>query len=156
MRHAPEERGPWPWSLAIVAFAGGTCGSLARALVQRAFADGGLPAWAAHAAVNVVGAFAIGVLFAALVAHDARGQPVGIPPARRVREHLLGAGFLGGLTTVSGVAQDLCVLALAGRTGFAGAAATVALNAFLGLLACACGYRLGMRLRARSARVTFR
>lgn len=154
MRRAPEERGPWPWSLAAVAFAGGTCGSLARALVQQAFAAAGLPVWGAHAAVNVVGSFAIGALFAGLVARDARGEPVGIPPDRRVREHLLGAGFLGGLTTVSGLAQDLCVLAAEGPSEATGLA--IALNGIVGLAACAAGFRAGTRLRSRTAPATFR
>ena len=72
MRHTPEERGPWPWSLAAVAFVGGTCGSLVRALVQWSFDRGGLPAWGAHAVVNVAGSFAIvGVL-------GARASEVGL------------------------------------------------------------------------------
>ena len=154
MIRAPEERGPWPWSLAAVAFAGGTCGSLCRALVQQGFGAAGLPVWGAHAAVNVVGSFAIGALFAGLVARDARGEPVGIPPDRRVREHLLGAGFLGGLTTVSGLAQDLCVLAAEGPSEAAGLA--IALNGIVGLAACAAGFRTGTRLRPRTAPATFR
>ena len=154
MTHAPEERGRWPWSLAAVAFAGGTCGSLARALVQQAFAAAGLPAWRAHAAVNVAGSFAIGVLFAALVARDARGEPVGIPPDRRVREHLLGAGFLGGLTTVSGLAQDLCALVADGPS--LALAMAIALNGIVGLVACAAGFRAGTRVRIRAARATLR
>ena len=150
MRHTPEERGPWPWSLAAVAFAGGTCGSLVRALVQRAFAEGGLPAWSAHAAVNVGGSFAIGMLFAALVARDARGEPVGIPPEHRVREHLLGAGFLGGLTTVSGLAQDLC--GLVANVEVLKAATSIVLNGFLGLFACAAGFLAGTSLRRPTMR----
>ena len=154
MSHAPEQRGPWPWSLAAVALAGGTCGSLCRALVQQGFAAAGLPAWGAHAAVNVTGSCAIGVLFAALVARDARGEPVGIPPDRRVREHLLGAGFLGGLTTVSGLAQDLCALVADGPS--LALAVAVALNGIVGLVACAAGFRAGTRVRVRTARATLR
>lgn len=154
MTHAPEERGPWPWSLAAVAFAGGTCGSLARALVQQAFAAAGVPGWGAHAAVNVAGSFAIGALFATLAARDARGTPVGVPPGHRVREHLLGAGFLGGLTTVSGLAQDLCVLVAGGPP--AAAALAIALNGIVGLAACAAGFRAGTRVRPRTPRATLR
>jgi fluoride ion exporter CrcB/FEX len=154
MSHAPEERGPWPWSLAAVAFVGGTCGSLVRALVQRSFNRGGLPAWGAHATVNVAGSFAIGMLFAALVARDARGEPVGIPSERRIREHLLGAGVLGGLTTVSGLAQDLCVLVGGGQAS--AAAASIALNGFAGLVACAAGYRAGTLVRRKSGAATLR
>jgi len=154
MTHAPEERGRWTWSLVAVAFVGGTCGSLARALVQQAFAAAGLPDWGAHAVVNVVGAFAIGALFAALVARDPRGEPVGIPPDRRVREHLLGAGFLGGLTTVSGLAQDLCALVAGGPSG--AAALAIALNGVIGLAACAAGFRAGARVRPRTSRATLR
>jgi len=123
---------------------GGMLGSAARAAVQTAFETAGWPAWCAHLAVNVAGASMIGVLFARLSARDARGVPLGIPHGLRRREHLLGAGFLGGFTTVSGFAWDIADMVQGGDP--ASAALVLGINAIVGIAACAAGYRLAIRV----------
>ncbi len=133
-----------PWMLAISAAVGGTLGSAARAAVQMAFESAGWPAWGAHLAVNVAGASMIGVLFARLSLRDARGVPLGIPHGVRRREHLLGAGFLGGFTTVSGFAWDVADLVHVGNA--ASAALVIGVNATIGMAACAAGYRLAIHV----------
>lgn len=132
------------WALAAFAAAGGLLGSAARAAVQAGFEAAGWPVWGAHLAVNVAGAAMIGVLFARLSARDARGMPLGIPHGMRRREHLLGAGLLGGFTTVSGFAWDVADLAQGGDP--ASAALVIGVNAFVGMAACAAGYRLAIHV----------
>jgi fluoride ion exporter CrcB/FEX len=143
-----------PWSLGALAFAGGTAGSLLRGAVQAGFEASGAPAWAAHATVNVVGALAIGLIIARLGARDDGGRPTGIPPERAASEHLLVAGFLGGLTTVSGLAQDLAGLVAGGPA--IDMVVAMACNGALGLAACAVGVRLGSRGGPRAGRATLR
>ena len=133
-----------PWMLAMSAVVGGTLGSAARATVQAGFESAGWPVWGAHLAVNVVGAATIGVLFARLSSRDARGVPLGIPHGLRRREHLLGAGFLGGFTTVSGFAWDVTDLVEGGDP--ASAALAIGVNAIVGIAACAAGYRLAIHV----------
>lgn len=82
---------PVPLAAAYVAL-GGACGSVARYLVGVAVGAWGRPAWAATLAVNLVGAFAMGLLLG------------GAPPRRTVL--LLGTGVLGGFTTFSTFAAD--------------------------------------------------
>lgn len=132
------------WMLALSAAVGGALGSVARASVEAAFGSAGWPAWAAHLAVNVAGAAMIGVLFAWLSARDARGIPLGIPHGLRRREHLLGAGVLGGFTTVSGFAWDVADLLRGGDLASAGL--VIGVNAFVGIAACALGYRLAIHV----------
>ena len=76
-------------------------------------------------AINVVGAFALGVLLEALVR---RGTDDGW---RRTLRLLLGTGVLGGFTTYSALAADSGALLTNGRTGAAivYALATVILGA---------------------------
>ena len=76
-------------------------------------------------AINVVGAFALGVLLEALVR---RGTDEGW---RRTLRLLLGTGVLGGFTTYSALAADSGALLTNGRTGAAivYALATVILGA---------------------------
>ena len=133
-----------PWALAILAAVGGMLGSATRAAVQVAFETAGWPAWCAHQAVNVAGASMIGVLFARLSARDARGVPLGIPHGLRRREHLLGAGFLGGFTTVSGFAWDVADLVQGGNPS--AAALVLGIDAIVGIAACAAGYRLAIHV----------
>jgi CrcB protein len=133
-----------PWALALLAAVGGMLGSAARAAVHVAFETAGWPVWGAHLAVNVAGASMIGVLFARLSSRDTRGVPLGIPHGLRGREHLLGAGFLGGFTTVSGFAWDVADLAQGGSP--ASAALVLGINAIVGIAACAAGYRLAIHV----------
>ena len=131
--------------LALAAFAGGIAGSLVRALAEQGFALAGLPPWSSRIAVNVSGAFLIGGLFGRLAVHDERGAPVAVPHARRMREHLLGAGLLGGLTTVSGFSWDAASAIAAGE--HANAALVVACDAVIGIAACAAGHALAATRR---------
>lgn len=133
------------WKLVSAAFAGGVVGSLLRGLAEAAFVGGGAPAWASRLAVNVVGAFLIGGLFGRLATHDDRGAPTGIPHTHRFREHLLGAGMLGGLTTVSGFSWDVAAAVEAGE--FARATIVLGVNAIVGIAACALGHAIACRRR---------
>ena len=147
-RHHPAVAPLPPWKLATAAFAGGMAGSLARGAAELGFAALGLPGWASRVAVNVVGAFLIGCLFARIAARDDSGAPAGVPHAQRLREHLLGAGMLGGFTTVSGMASDLAHGLSAGDLG--GCCIIVAANAVVGIVAAALGWRTVKANRARS------
>lgn len=133
------------WKLVSAAFAGGVAGSLGRGLAEAAFDAAGSPAWASRLAVNVLGAFLIGWLFGRLAVHDDRGSPIGMPHAHRFREHLLGAGMLGGLTTVSGFSWDVAAAVEAGE--FARAAIALGVNAIVGIAACASGHAFALRRR---------
>lgn len=127
--------------LLLAAFAGGLAGSAARAGVQAAFGAAGLPAWSAHLAVNVAGAFAAGWLFARWAAADATGRPVGLPHVHRVREHLWSVGLLGGFTTVSGFAWDAAQAVTDGD--HARLALVLAVNGTAGIVAAAAGWKFG-------------
>lgn len=129
------------WKLLLAAFAGGLLGSAARAGVQAAFGALGLPAYGAHLAVNGLGAFAAGWLFARLAATDADGRPLGLPHLRRVREHLWSVGVLGGFTTVSGFAWDAAQAV--GERDHARLAVILAFNGVVGIAAAAAGWKLG-------------
>jgi len=92
--------------------------------------------------INILGAFALGVLLEALL-HSR------IDDGRRAMISLaVGTGFLGGFTTYSTLAVDTVLLLRfgAGATALAYAGGTV----LLGVLAAAVGVRLGRR-RGRSA-----
>jgi CrcB protein len=143
MNGLPAVRANPSWTLAVAALIGGTLGSALRGTVQLAFERVGWTAWGAHLAVNVAGAALIGVLFARLTARDPRGLPLGIPHGLRRREHLMGAGFLGGFTTVSGFAWDVVDLVQGGDP--ASASLVIGMNAIVGIAACAAGYRLSIR-----------
>lgn len=138
--HTPTERLA-EWKLLLASFAGGLLGSAARAGVQAAFGNAGLPAWGAHLAINGLGAFAAGWLFARWAAADAAGTPIGLPHVRRVREHLWSVGVLGGFTTVSGFAWD-AVQAL-GEGDHAHLAVILAFNGVVGIAAAAVGWKIG-------------
>lgn len=137
-----------PVRLLAVTFLGGSIGSLARIAAEVAFADAGWPAWGSRMLVNGLGAFLIGCLFARIAVRGDDGAPSGIPHSNRMTEHLLGAGFLGGFTTVSGMAWDIARSAVAGDA--AEAACVLAVNAVAGIVAAALGWRIVRSDRARS------
>lgn len=112
-------------TLAYVAL-GGALGSVARYLVGLAvaFPLGTL-------SVNVIGSFAIGLLWASQV--DKTG---GVMP-------FLLIGILGGFTTFSSFSLDVLRLIGEGRVGAAGA--YVMASVLLALLACYVGLMLGSR-----------
>jgi CrcB protein len=134
-----------PWRIGAATAIGGCCGSLCRGGMQWAMGAIGWPAWGAHIVTNVLGAALVGVLFAWWSDRDPRGAPIGIPPRLRVREHLLVAGFLGGFTTVSGLAWDVVSLVEGGDVG--PAVVALAANGVVGIAACAMAYRVSVRLR---------
>jgi len=104
----PSAPGPLaltPTTLALV-WAGGTVGTAARYLTARAVPHLlGVPV--ATLAVNLLGAFALGLLLHGLGTRRARLRL------------LLGTGFLGGFTTYSALAFDTVLLARRGLPGHA-------------------------------------
>ncbi|MCF6376198.1 CrcB family protein [Nocardioides KLBMP 9356] len=115
--------------LAVVA-AGGAVGALLRLAVDTAAPDTLFP-WPTLA-INVVGAFVLGVLPALAV----------VRRSRRVAA-ALGPGVLGGFTTVSAWAGQVRGLADTGHVGLAGA--VLALTLAAGLAAAALGRHLAHR-----------
>ncbi len=114
----------------LVVAAGGAAGALARHGIDVAAGDTLFP-WATLA-INVVGAFALGLLPAiAAVGRSHR------------RSLLLGPGLLGGFTTVSAWAGQVRELAATGQAPLAGLYLAATLGA--GLLAAALGQRLAHR-----------
>lgn len=118
--------------------AGGAAGTVARHLLVGAAAPHG---WAATLAVNVAGAFLLGVLLERL----ARGGPD--TGRRRRLRLLLGTGALGGFTTYSGIAVEVLARLDAGQ--WAGAAAYGLGTVLAGLAACGAGVLVGARRAAR-------
>lgn len=120
--------------LAGAVFVGGTLGTALRAGI-------GLIVASVHAVpvatigINVLGAFALGLLLATL---GRRGSDTG---ARRTLRLLLGTGVLGGFTTFSALAVDTAVLA--GRGQPLEAALYCAGTVLAGLAAAAAGSRIG-------------
>jgi CrcB protein len=114
---------------------GGVIGSLGRYAVGAALphADGDFP-WATLA-VNVSGAFAMGLLVAYLVDR---------PGAHRLARPFLGVGVLGGWTTFSALAVDVVQLGVADRVQVA--LAYVTATFLVGTLAVAAGSALGQRV----------
>lgn len=113
---------------------GGAAGTGSRYLIGRVVPHAaGVPI--ATLAVNVVGAFALGVLMEALVR---RGSDTG---RRRALRLLLGTGFLGGFTTYSALAVDTVTLVRGGLLGTAVgyAAATVLVGGLASLAGIAVG-----------------
>ena len=127
-----------PTFIAFVAL-GGAAGSIARHGVERMLGTtDGLPV--GSLAVNLVGAFALGVLLEGLAT---RGSDVG---HRRAARLLVGTGFLGGFTTYSALAVETDGLLRDGR--FALALAYVLTTVVVGLLASLAGV-LCARMAAR-------
>lgn len=150
MTRATQQLPPSVWKLVFAAFVGGAFGSAARGGCEWGCASIGLPGWTSRIAVNVIGACAIGILFARLCDHDERGVPIGVPHRNRMREHLWGAGFLGGFTTVSGFAWDMASALQSGS--FERAAVMFTADALIGIAAVAIGYAIGIARRPSTAR----
>ena len=128
-----------PRSVGLV-FVGGAVGTGVRALVSAAAPPpAGVPV--AVLVVNVVGAFALGLLLQRL--HRA-GPDDG---RRRDLRLLLGTGVLGGFTTYSALAADTAGLVADGRPGAAALYAGGTL--VLGLVAALAGLRCGGLRAAR-------
>ncbi|GAB3158507.1 hypothetical protein GCM10027059_03370 [Myceligenerans halotolerans] len=121
---------------------GGAVGSAARygteVLLPAAGATGGWPL--ATLAVNLVGAFALGLGLEAL-ARLGRETPV-----RRNVRLAGGTGFLGGFTTYSALALETERLLSGGQAGMA--VAYVLVTLVLGVLCCLTGVLLGERAGA--------
>jgi CrcB protein len=100
------------WTGVGLVFVGGVVGTAARYSVGQIVRPwGAFPA--ATFCVNVVGAFALGVLLEAL---GRRGPDIGVPQRLRL---LVGVGLLGGFTTYSTLAGDIDLLL---RDGYASVA----------------------------------
>ncbi len=125
------------WSALALVAAGGAVGTLARYALSAAVPVlWGMPA--AVFAINVVGAFLLGLLLAVL----ARGADDGI---RRRLRLLLGTGVLGGFTTYSTFAVGADGLFVSARPwqGVLYALATVVVGAAASLAGIALGARRG-------------
>lgn len=131
-----------PALIALVA-AGGVAGTFARHGLGLAFpqADGQWPV--TTFAINIVGAFLLGMLLEALT--RLRGD-VGEGMRMRTVRLAGGTGALGAFTTYSTLAVDTDVLV---HGGHAGAAVSYAVATVLvGVVACAAGMAVGARLAA--------
>ncbi len=122
-------------------FVGGALGTGLRAAVGDA-----APLWrgvpAGVLAVNVVGAFVLGLLLQRLQGAGPDGSRAGPEEGRRRDLRLLlGTGVLGGFTTYSALATDTVGLVTAGRPGAAVSYAAGTL--VLGLAAALVGLRCG-------------
>ena len=120
----------------LVVSAGGAAGALLRFGIDTAAPDQVFP-WPTLA-INVVGAFVLGVLPALAVVRRSRTVALA-----------LGPGLLGGFTTVSAWAGQVRGLAADGHPGLAGLCVLATLAA--GLLAAALGRRLAGRRRGAPA-----
>ncbi|MBD2764434.1 CrcB family protein [Kocuria sp. cx-455] len=110
------------WTSLVAVFAGGSVGTGTREALTLAFpASGGIP-WTIFA-VNLCGAFLLGVLLDALAR---RGPDRG---RRRLLRLLVGTGFMGGFTTYSAFAVNTACLLGAGE-------ATAGIGHGLGTLLC--------------------
>lgn len=133
-----------PAAIAVV-FAGGAIGTALRESLVLAFpAQQGVPFTVL--AINVVGAFLLGLLLEALTR---RGPDEGI---RRSLRLLLGTGVLGGFTTYSALEADSALLlgSDAPLVGAAYALATVTIGAAASWAGIALGRTIGLRGRARA------
>ena len=116
----------------LAVFVGGLVGTLLRLLLDLAVPHGDSDLPVSTLIVNVVGAFALGLLTARLW-----------PRASGPLKALLGPGLLGSFTTFSAFAVSL--VALADAEEWPLAAAYLALTIVLGLAAAWAGVRLGSR-----------
>ncbi|WP_413451776.1 CrcB family protein [Georgenia phoenicis] len=119
-------------SVGVVAL-GGAVGALARHLLV-----GGAHAWAVTLAVNVAGAFLLGLLLERLARRD--------PASTRRLRLLLGTGALGGFTTYSGIAVE--VLTRLDDGHWAAGAGYGLGTVVAGLVACGLGVVVGSRRAA--------
>lgn len=130
--------------LAIASGVGGFFGAASRGAATFAVTSLGLPTWSGRASVNVVGALLAGWFVGRWLLPEATDPLKSGAQGVRWREHLVITGFLGGLTTVSGVASDL-VLALEGSVEsgprWGEVAATLAVSGVVGIAAAWAGWR---------------
>lgn len=118
----------------LLVMAGGSLGTLARYGVDLAMpSPSGWPL--PTLTVNIVGAFALGLLLEALVRHGAESG------RRRIARLVIGTGFLGAFTTYSALTLEAVQLFLQGQTGVAGVYLAVSL--LVGVLASWAGIWLG-------------
>lgn len=132
------------WDAVALVALGGAAGTAARVAITLAVPSLGAFAVATFA-INVVGAFLLGMLLEVLVG---RG-----PDAGRLRSIrlLLGTGFLGGFTTYSALATDTALLTGAADTGTALAYSLGTI--LIGGVATWAGIMIGSRMpRQRMAR----
>ncbi|THG31854.1 fluoride efflux transporter FluC [Naasia lichenicola] len=132
-----------PRFIGLVAL-GGAVGTLTRYLIQQAVPPTGFPV--ATMAINIVGAFLLGLLLATLAR---RGDDSG---SRRSLRLLLGTGLLGGFTTYSALALD--TVSLAGGADASNAAIYAFGTLIVGVLAAGLGIRLGSGPRSAAVRRT--
>ena len=118
-------------SLALVG-CGGVLGAIARYLISQALAPWSTAFPLATVAINVSGAFAIGII-GAQVAHDAQRF--------EVLRLCCGVGFLGAYTTFSTYSLETLKLLQAGS--WTAAMTNMVVSPVLGLLAVWLGYRFG-------------
>ncbi|WP_235436841.1 fluoride efflux transporter FluC [Arthrobacter sp. RIT-PI-e] len=126
----------------LLVFLGGSAGTLTRySLAEVLPTPRGLPL--GIFVINVVGAFALGLLLEALLRH---GPDEG---RRRALRLVLGTGFLGGFTTYSALTVDAALLLEGGRIlegiGY------LLLTVVVGLGATTAGILLGGRAAGRRA-----
>jgi CrcB protein len=119
----------------LVVLAGGIVGTSARYGLKIALPADDWP-WGTWT-VNVLGAFLLGLIVAALAS---RGPDTG---RRRTLRLLLGTGVMGSFTTYSSLAVETERLLAGGRIAYAGA------TLLLGLAASLAGLVLGARGRGR-------
>ena len=132
-----------PSLIALVAL-GGALGTAVRVGVTLV-----VPSWGAFDtaifAINVVGAFVLGVLLERLLRS---GPDEG---GRRRARLFVGTGVLGGFTTYSSLATETAQLAGAGGGDLVVAALYGLLSLVLGVLAAAAGIRVGAGLAGRAS-----
>ncbi len=134
-----------PSALGLVA-AGGMAGTAARYAVSVVIPSrSGWPL--ATLAVNLVGAFVLGLLLEALSRRGTEDGPGGA--ARRRVRLVAGTGFCGAFTTYSALAVDLDLLLRGGRPGTALAYAAV--TVLVGFVLCCVGIWLGGRRTGSAA-----
>lgn len=130
--------------LLVVVAAGGTLGTAGRyALGHLLPAGGGLPV--ATLSVNLIAAFALGLLLEALVRAGAENQ------SRRVLRLGLGTGVLGALSTYSSLALEIQDMLARGQSALALAYGLG--SVVVGLALCFLGVLLAAHLRGASTRL---
>jgi CrcB protein len=128
------------WRLVALVALGGAIGTAVRALLAAAFPAHDGISWTILA-INVVGAFCLGLLLEALARS---GPDVG---RRRSVRLFVGTGVLGGFTTYSTLADDTAQLLDLGR--WSAGSGYALLSVVLGLLAVAVGMWIATMLRQR-------
>ncbi|WP_233267021.1 fluoride efflux transporter FluC [Tomitella fengzijianii] len=136
-------------TLAALVAVGGVVGTLARHGLGLLFPDDPGQWPVTTFAVNIAGAFLLGMLLEALTRFG-RGAPGGSGTGRSTLVRLgVGTGMLGAFTTYSTLALDTDLLL---HRGAAGAAVSYALATVLvGAVTCALGIAVGARLGPRVA-----